>query len=126
MNHPKKRQPVLLTQRALADLCEIEEFSVLEWGRKTGEKYLDEIEAAISRIQETPGILRLEPEFSPGLYFYRIKKHFLVCDLQADFVIVLTLIHTSMDLPSRLLELEPRLAAEASLLRSRLPGRSVD
>jgi len=115
---------VALTQRAIAELVAIEQFSITEWGRKTADKYLDEIEAALDRLRENPDILRLEPEFAPGLYFYRVKKHFLVCDIQEDLIIVLTLIHTSMHLPSRLLELEPRLVAEARLLRSRLLDHS--
>ena len=109
-----------LTRRALADLRAIERYSVREWGRKTADDYLVDIAAALDRLCENPGILRLEPDFSPGLYFYRVKKHVLVCDYQGDTVIVLTLIHTSMDLPARLLELEPRLTAESQVLHARL------
>jgi toxin ParE1/3/4 len=111
---------VELTHRALADLREIEQFSIQEWGSKAADKYLDEIIAALDRVQQSPELLRLEPDFAPGLYFYRVKKHILACDWQDELVIVLTVIHTSMDLPARLLELEPRLAAESQLLRSRL------
>jgi toxin ParE1/3/4 len=113
-----------LTQRALSDLREIERFSIREWGRKTADRYLDDIEAALDRLRENPEILRLEPDFAPGLHFYRVKKHFLVCDCQDALIIVLTVIHTSMDLPARLLELEPRLATESQLLRAKLHGTS--
>jgi len=121
---PRKKRSrtaaVVLTQRALADLREIERYSIKEWGRKTADRYLDDIAAALDRIQENPKILRLEPDFTPGLYFYRVKKHFLVCDFRKETVIVITVIHTSMDLPARLLDLEPRLIAEAQLLQSQL------
>ena len=118
---PRKRAPrVQLSRRALRDLRQIEQFSVREWGRKTADKYLDDIAAALDRLSENPEILRREPDFAPGLYFYRIRKHFLVCDYQDQLVIVLTLIHTSMDLPARLHELEPRLALESQMLRSKL------
>ncbi|MCE9556499.1 MAG: hypothetical protein K8T91_24380, partial [Planctomycetes bacterium] len=33
----------------------------------------------MDRIQADPDILRLEPQLSAGLYFYRVKKHVLVC-----------------------------------------------
>jgi len=111
---------VVLTQRALADLSEIERFSVQEWGRKTADRYLNDIAAALDRLQENPEILRLEADFAPGLYFYRVKKHFLVCDFQEELVTVLTVIHTSMDLPARLFDLEPRLTIEAQMLQSKL------
>ena len=115
-----KSAPVELTSRALADLAEIERYSVREWGRKTADQYLDDISAALDRLSENPEILRLEPDVAPNLYFYRVKKHFLVCHFGSGIVIVLTVIHTSMDLPARLLELEPRLIAESQLLQSKL------
>ena len=113
-----------LTWRALADLRAIERYSVKEWGRRTANDYLVDIAAALDRLSEDSAILRLEPDFSPGLYFYRVKKHVLVCDYQGDTVIVLTLIHTSMDVPTRLLELEPRLVAESQMLQARLHRKS--
>lgn len=124
MSRSKRESRVELTQRALSDLRAIERFSIKEWGRKTSDKYLEGIEAALDRLRENPEILRLEPDFAPGLHFYRVKKHFLVCDYQNDLVIVLTVIHTSMDLPLRLLELEPRLTTESQLLRAKLHGPS--
>lgn len=120
MSPGKRAKRVELTQRAVTDLREIEQFSVMEWGRKTADKYLDDIAAGLDRLSENPDILRLEPDFAPGLYFYRVKKHVLVCDYNDNVVFVLTIIHTSMDLPARLLELEPRLVAEAQLLRRKL------
>jgi toxin ParE1/3/4 len=115
---------VFLTRRALADLRDIERHSRKRWGRKTANKYLDDFALALDRIRENPDILRLEPDFAPDLFFYRVGKHFVVCDFHGNTVVVLTIIHTSMDLPSRLSELEPRLFAEADLLHRRLRKKS--
>lgn len=115
----KERLEVILTERALSDLCEIEDFSIQKWGRKTTDRYLDDLQSALVRLVENPAILRLEPDLSPGLYFYRVRQHFFVCDVGENFIGVLTLIHTSMDLPTRLAELEPRLIAEANMLRKK-------
>ncbi|HEY4260880.1 MAG TPA: hypothetical protein VGM98_12000 [Schlesneria sp.] len=49
-----------------------------------------------------------------------MNKHFLVCDYHSETVIVLTVVHTSMDLPSRLQELEPRLMVESHLSQVKL------
>lgn len=116
----KKKASVSLTQRALSDLREIEAFSITQWGRQAADNYLDEIGSALDRLSENPDILRHEPGFIADLYFYRVKKHFLVCEYQNESVIVLTVIHTAMDLPGRLSELEPRLVAEAELLKATL------
>lgn len=123
MNPGKKtvvRASVELTERALADLREIERYSVEKWGRTTANQYLDDIAAAFDRLIENPKILSLEPDFAPGLYFYRVRKHVLVCDYHERKVVVLTILHTSMDLPARLAELEPRLIVETQILRSKL------
>ena len=129
MSRPKTRPlaSVVLTERALTDLRAIESFSIREWGRKTAAKYLDAIALALDGLQSNPEILRLEPEIAPDLFFYRVKKHFLVCDFHQTTVTVLTVIHTSMDLPARLLELQPQLNVEAEILRNKLrrtPGES--
>jgi plasmid stabilization system protein ParE len=60
---------VLLTQRALSDLSEIERYSVEQWGRQTADRYLAGIEGALDRLRDNPDVLRQEPEFSTGLYF---------------------------------------------------------
>jgi toxin ParE1/3/4 len=120
---PKPR--VNLALRALSDLREIERYSVKEWGRKAADKYLDDITAALDRLSESPEILRIEPDLIPGLYFYRVRKHILVCDFQSEKVVVLTVVHTSMDLPARLVELEPRLVAESQILQTK-PRQTSD
>lgn len=120
----ERARRVELTQRALSELREIERFSVREWGRKTADKYLDALASALDRLRANPELMRPAPEIIPGLCFYRVNKHVLVLDYRDDLIIVLTVIHTSMDLPARLLELAPQLAAEAQILREKLHGPS--
>jgi toxin ParE1/3/4 len=116
----KAKAKLHLTQRALRDIEEIEAYSIAEWGRRTASKYIADIEAGLSRVQEQPDLLRPEEDFHPDLRFYRVNKHLLVCDVQPRAIIVLTVIHTSRDIPARLSEMEPTLAAEVELLRRKL------
>lgn len=111
---------LLLTQHALQDIQAIYEFSVEHWGKRAAEKYLDEIEAGLERVKSQPSLLRTEPELHAALTFYRVKKHLLVCDVSSESIVVLTIVHASMDIPKRLVELQPTLAAEVELLRRRL------
>jgi hypothetical protein len=64
--------------------------------------------------------LRPEKELHPDLSFYRVNKHLLVCDVQPKMVFVLTVIHASRDIPSRLAEIQPTLLAEVALLHTKL------
>lgn len=118
--NPRNRTSLVLTERALSDLAEIRDYSIKEWGRKTGEKYLDDLEAGLQRMQDQPALLSSVPDLDSHLRFYRVRQHLFVCDFQPGSIVVLTLIHGSMDIPSRLGELQPTLATEVALLHQQL------
>ena len=110
-----------MTQRSLQDLIAIEAYSVEQFGRRVANQYLDKLESGINRIKENPDLLRGEPPFHASLKFYRIEKHVLVCETGVrGKIIVLTLLHGSMDIPARLAELEPTLAMEVAVLLKKL------
>ncbi len=111
---------VKLTDRAHLDLQEIEDYSVERWGRKTANRYLEDIQTALSLLQENPDLLRHKSDISTHFKFYRVREHFLVCTKLKDVLYVLTIKHGQMDLPTRLGELEPTLVQEADLLHQRL------
>lgn len=111
---------LLIAQRALRDLAEIEAYSIDAWGAQTAARYLEDIEAALVRILEKPDLLRPEAGLHPRLSFYRVNKHLLVCDRQPKAVFLLTVIHASRDIPSRLAELAPTIATETNLLHQQL------
>lgn len=96
------------------------------WGKETAEKYLDELELGLLRIAEHPDLLTAEEDLHAALQFYRVNKHLLVCDRQEKSVVVLTVVHSSMDISSRLAELQPMLAAEVEILHRKLKGKSSD
>lgn len=115
-----KKSKLLIAQRALSDIAEIEAYSIAEWGAQVAARYIEDIQAALVRIQEQPDLLRPEEGFQPQLSLYRVNKHLLVCDRQPQAVFLLTLIHASRDIPSRLAELAPTLASETVLLHEQL------
>lgn len=109
-----------LTDRAHYDLQEIEDYSFQRWGRKTANRYLEDIQTALSLLQENPELLRHKSDISTHFKFYRVREHFLVCAKLKDMLLVLTIKHGEMDLPHRIEELEPTLLQEAKLLYQRL------
>jgi plasmid stabilization system protein ParE len=116
----KGKAKLLIAERALRDLAEIEAYSAAEWGKRTAARYIEDIEAALVRIEEKPDLLRPEEGFHTALSFYRVNKHLLICDRQPKAIFLLTVIHASRDIPSRLAELAPTLAAETELLHRQL------
>ena len=115
-----RKSKLFITQKALRDIAEVEQYSAKEWGRKVANNYLSDIESALIRIQEDSELLRAESDLHPDLRFYRVNKHLLVCDVQPKAIFLLTVIHASRNIPSRLAEMQPPLAAEVELLRKQI------
>jgi toxin ParE1/3/4 len=105
----------------LHDILRIESYSLQEFGRVAADRYLRKLQSGINRIAENPELLRTEMDLHSWLCFYRVEKHLLVCDYNGSSpILVLTVIHSSMDVPSRLMELEPTLVAETELLHRQI------
>lgn len=114
------RTVVALTKRAIQDLRDIFNFSTERWGKKVADKYLDEMEAGLNLLREHPDLLAKNQDFHGFLSFYRIQKQLLVCDTREGSIVILTVIHTSMDIESHLAELTPTLSREVNILHEKL------
>ena len=116
-----KKRTVHLTERALRDIAGIESYSLEQFGKEVAAQYIGKLEAGIGRVSDNAELLPEESHFHESLKFYRIEQHLLVCETGIeDKIIVLTLQHASMDIPSRLAELEPKLSIEAEMLLTQL------
>ena len=121
MSKRKPAKPIVrLTDRTLQDLIAIEEYSITTWGKKVAAKYMSDIESGLQRIADNPGLLREDPNLHECLYFYRVNKHLLVCDVQVRSIYVLTVINANMDIPEHLNQLEPTLKLEVEMLHQQL------
>ena len=117
---PRRGIRLELTELAIGDIAEIADDSAKQWGRKASQKYLDELEAGLRRLREQPALLTCLPDLDSSLRYYRVRQHLLICDFRPGTIVVLTVIHASMDLPSRLCELQPRLADEVEMLHRQM------
>ena len=109
-----------LSKRAALDLDEIDQFSINKWGKDVADDYMQSIDLALQILKENPNLLRSNTEVSTVFSLYRVREHYLVCSLQNKNIIVLTVKSGSIDLPSRLFELEPTLKKEAEFLFTQL------
>ncbi len=110
---------VVLSRRALRDIEQIDAYSVETFGKTVADEYIADIDRSIGLLSENPGLLRCSPELSGRLRFYRVRHHFLLCDIIDSRVYILAVVHGNMDLPSRIGELEPQLILETDLLHRR-------
>lgn len=112
-----------ISRRAARDLEEIRSFSVVQWGHRVAEEYLDHIEEALQRLRQSPSLLRTKPKFSRHFRFFRVGRHYLVCSRVEDNIYLVTVKHGSLDLPNRLAELEPTLLEETDVLHKAFLAR---
>ena len=116
-----KTWTVHLTHRAVRDIADIESYSIEKFGERVADQYIGKLETGIGRVSDNTELLREESFFHKSLKFYRIEQHLLVCETGIEGkIIILTLLHASMDVPSRLAELEPKLSIEAEMLLKQL------
>ncbi len=89
-----RKARLLLTERAVRDIRDIEAYSVAEWGKRTAAKYRTDVEAlcTASRIPICCGRSRI---FIPTFRCDRVREHLLVCDVQPKAIALLTVIHAS-------------------------------
>ncbi len=104
----------------MLDIDGIERYSVSKWGERVASKYLADLDSAIARIAENPGLLQVCPDTSLRLRFHLVREHVPVCDAIGHHVFILAVRYAAMDLPHRLAELEPQLLYECELLARRI------
>ena len=112
-----------LTERAIADLIAILSYSIEQWGKRVATKYLSDLDARLQLVQENPRLMTAVEGLPQALKCYPARGHVLVFDVQPKSLVLLTVIHGSMDIPNRLGELVPTLAAEVELLHGKLRSR---
>ena len=108
-----------ITERALQEVGDIEQYSIEEWGLQVSNDYIDSIEQALQRIAQSPRLLLTRPELSKKLKFYPVRSHILVFTVINKVIYFVTIKHGSMDLLNRIAELEPTLAHEVALLHDK-------
>ncbi len=115
------KRTIHLTDRALRDIAGIKSYSMERFGERVAEQYIGKLESGIGRVCDNANLLREDSSFHESLKFYRIEQHLLVCETGIEGkIIILTLLHASMDVPSRLAEMEPKLSIEAEMLLKQL------
>lgn len=124
MNPEKSKTTVYLSDRAIADLLEVESYSLEHWSKKTTERYLNSFEKFLALIETYPDLLTPIPAIN-DLWTHSVGSHIVVCTKWKQVVLILTVIHASRDLVAHLDELLPSLRREVETLRLRIKGNNL-
>ena len=115
-----KKPKIYLTDRAIADLQEIESYTITKWGTKQAAKYLDAFDHFFQLIESEPGILSPVPMID-SLLTHIVESHIVVCTRWRNDVLVLTIVHSSREVIIHLHNLRPTLRIEVDALKRQLP-----
>ena len=86
-----------LSRKALADLDDIRDFSVVSFGVERAILYLDGIDQAFRRLRDHPRIGMSHAEVGEAALSYPVGEHRIFYDVFDDRVIVQRVLHKVMD-----------------------------
>lgn len=94
--------------QALEDLRAIGRYTRKEWGLDQARRYRQELEAAMQRLSRDPGLGRPREDIAPGLRSFRTAAHITFYLAGHDGIVIVRLLHPSMDVELAFLSEESR------------------
>jgi toxin ParE1/3/4 len=86
-----------LSRRAQADLDDVRDYSVAEFGAARAIAYLNSIEAAFRRTLEFPAIGSVHARLRPPARSLGCQQHRIFYEVEGETIRVLRILHTAMD-----------------------------
>lgn len=93
---PKNRN-FRLRPKADRDLENIYQYSVQEFGRTRAAQYIRDLDAAFHTLTDEPTLGRDDHSVRSGLLSYRVVSHVIFFKTTVDGIIILRVLHKSMD-----------------------------
>ena len=93
---------VQVSKAAAADLRGIGLYTQKTWGKDQRRKYLAGIKQKFRVLAETPQIAVLRTDFVPAVRIHPHDRHVIVYQDTADAIIILRVLHQSMDVEVQL------------------------
>ena len=90
------------TPEADNDLIGIYVYGFKNFGEEQAEKYFSELEDCFQLLSETPLICRERTEFTPPVRIHSHGRHLVIYVIRGDLVLIVRILHDSMDLPQHL------------------------
>ena len=91
-----------LSRRAQADLDEIRDYSVAEFGALRAVAYLDAVESAFRRIVLFPDIGAVHPTVRPVCRSLSCHQHRIFYEVGSDTILIVRILHKAMDVERHL------------------------
>lgn len=109
--------PFFLTRSAAFDLRRIHTRSRREWGNDIADRYIADLYAAMQHAAAQPEAGRLRQQRAAPFLMVPARQHFVIYDLIAQGIAVLTIQHQIRDIETLIAELTPSFLAEVERLK---------
>jgi len=91
-----------LLPEAEKDLENIWLYTVQEWGAEQALTYIDQIDEGFQLLADNPNIAPSYREFNPTVHIHHQNKHLIVYLVESNKIVILRILHESMDIGSQL------------------------
>jgi toxin ParE1/3/4 len=86
-----------ISRRASADLAEIADYTIAEFGITQARRYRDQLQACFASITDNPALGKSADDLAPGLRRIRQQAHVIFYRPGPDHILIVRVLHHSMD-----------------------------
>ncbi len=87
----------IVSPRARADIEDIWNYTVGQWGERQAEIYLRLLQAAVDAVASDPEVGQTCDDVQPGYRKYRVGSHVMFYRVNPNTVVVVRILHQRMD-----------------------------
>ncbi|GAB5347949.1 type II toxin-antitoxin system RelE/ParE family toxin [Alteriqipengyuania sp. 357] len=91
-----------LSRKAAADLSDIADFTIAEFGIEQARKYRDQFAKCFASLLDNPMLGRSADELAPGLRRIRQQAHVVFYEPSEEAVLIVRVLHHRMDFEQHL------------------------
>lgn len=102
MNTNKNMLTIEFLPRVKKDFFTIQKYTRKRYGPKQVTKYIDLLHKKVEKIRDNPSIGKQRRDIPPGYLAYKAGKHYIIYKVDKSKLLVITILHESMDFTQRL------------------------
>ncbi len=93
---------IRVSKAALQDIREIARHTQRQWGVDQRRSYLSGLDKTFALLADNPAISPERAEFDPPVRIHRYQRHIIVYVAETGGILVIRVLHASMDIAARL------------------------
>jgi toxin ParE1/3/4 len=92
-----RKRRIVYSEPARADIVDILDYTVLEWGVDQRMQYRTQLRDSLNRLAEIPSLGRAREDLAPGIRVFPVGNHLVCFRVRDDDLFVLRVLHSRRD-----------------------------